>query len=1644
MAKLERVFGSTACLSSVSVDPVTGLVAYPAGSTVVIHNPRNLSQAHLISSSKNQLTCLKFSPNGRYIATGEFGADPKVRIWELSHHEKGQHAAGGGGHRQVAELKYHRLGITCVAFTKDSTQLISVGNQHDKSVVLWDWQKGTKLAENRLTSQVNAMDVCDKMFVTVGVRHVKFWYLEKSSNQGAVMLQGRSAILADHRNNTFVDVCCANKNRTFAITITKLLVEFIDKKLVNIYELGGESPFSLTMGAGRLFIGFGGGGIRAFNVDSMEVELSLCKPHYLRCDIAEAPSSRPSSSASAESRSYPDVHSINYHEKSQMLTALYADRSLYHWQIGDMGQIMKVSSQLFHVGPIFDLEIACTPNSHYPTGLFLTGGADETIRIWNLDGASTKDVNFQTPNIYSKELRKIVYVGQGVDSLSEQPDKNFGGIISDSVDSTTGVRCLKISGSGENLASGGRDGNICIFDLTSKGVEKVAEFEAHDGEVLCLEYSNTSKGGYNLLASGSRDRLIHLFDANRNYEHLSVIDDHSSSISSVKFLPLDDRLQLITYGTDKLLVIREVVLEPNTPLITKRLNQITSQAGSNCLNITSEGNILTACQDRQMRLFSPAGKLLKTSKGTNCDDGPLTKFCLDPSETFAATVCSDRSVYVVDISSGESAAVLSGQSDCVTAIEFTPDCRRLIVVTYSGCIFVWRLSLKITKRMLSRLSQTTSSTAHLSMERCASPDSLIESGSDSASVIVSKKPTRKGTEGHSPGIGSEFGSLTSVNIAEDDQDLDSGIGVQSGTLFASSEPESHRLFELRRIPTTEVIRRSTSNLNSTFPPGNSDSNWDLHVEESEVFDQQMSHNFHPPQPMMHGPPQPAPPPYQQLHAVNRAIMQTNQQHNAVTPASRSMSNLHRTNVSPQRTRRRWNVAALTQDSANYATVNSNHTQPQNNAPNSAATPQNMMYTPNGNGGAFMNSPIYEHGMSASVSLNALRNFTEDNPPSKMASAKYSAGVPNMQPTSFNNNSANYAYASPAQSGSWGSPPQYISPSNYGTAGFRPQAGFNQNVPANGMFDRKTADRNSFSKRYLNNVEEKTVWTPAVANTNAQKPRRASNLFNNSSEVAIEGHNKSRRLTAHNFPPSTSLTPQSAEGYPRRRFQTRDISGGLFNRMKQQQRTSENDTNESDPMFRARSQSPTHLAMQYVAAANKTENSTESVPKWKQSRSGSNMHSNTPARSNTRLSSVSSHTPTQMRLNEAREMLKKSQENISAMESGILSSSPNNPSSMLRSRSIGNLKFSAAQNNGECHLEGDSTFGPSTSIRSPANNGLSNQNREIARSENSLNKSYEVSGATQNENTLKAQYAAVVADNSASSNPMASSSRLRGGLAQSIRDLCKISNPDLTNESLFNESNIEAIKMENAEADQSSTQYYSTLPKNLRRGVQKKLDKTSSRFRTPGEQTTTSGDSDNNNTPELKSRFKTVPNSSRFTPTTDKSPNALSTPRHPFSPRSDMPTRSVSSVEGQLGRFNRQSNRIYDPVSGIITRKTPNYLAQHFGGSDVAPDMVETESEMATIRSQSSSLDLSGSLSNVIEIDSLGSEASKKMALHATECIQEMTKATDKLLGARHLITNDTSIRSTEKEALLTGVNKAVSSFRHRLDTATSSLDCSNH
>lgn len=112
-------------------------------------------------------------------------------------------------------------------------------------------------------------------------------------------------------------------------------------------------------------------------------------------------------------------------------------------------------------------------------------------------------------------------------------------------------------------------------------MDELAKIEAHDSEVLCLAFSpnETGKGvicfsdfitlkqeckknqtcqkpfpwalcmlclfhfclnqsffsGLCLLASASRDRLIHIFDMESNYNLVQTVYDHSASITAIKF-----------------------------------------------------------------------------------------------------------------------------------------------------------------------------------------------------------------------------------------------------------------------------------------------------------------------------------------------------------------------------------------------------------------------------------------------------------------------------------------------------------------------------------------------------------------------------------------------------------------------------------------------------------------------------------------------------------------------------------------------------------------------------------------------------------------------------------------------------------------------------------------------------------------------------------------------------------------------------------------------------------------------------------------------------------------------------------------------------------------------------------------------------
>ncbi|KAM4567103.1 WD repeat-containing protein 62 isoform 2-T2 [Odontesthes bonariensis] len=691
---LEKVLGvSTISSSSLTSDPNSGLIAYPAGCVVVLLHPKKNKQTHVINVCRKPFTALAFSHDGKHLVTGESGHMPCVRVWEV-----------GGG--QVAEVQSHKYGVSCVAFSSNSCYIVSVGYQHDMTVSVWDWRKGSIIASNKVSSRVFSVSFSqdNSYFVTAGTRHVKFWYLNASKERrvnSTVPLIGRSGLLDDHKNSSFSGVACGRglmASNTYCITSSGLLCLFNSSRhLVAWVDLKTSSASCLAVSEDFIFCGCADGVIRVFSPSNLQYISTLQRPHRLGVDLMEGEQHGTPLPAGPGAR-YPDTLALSLDAAGRHLTCVYSDHSVYVWDVRDVRSAAKLYSALYHSGCVWSVEVypelldpgrACLPPSS-----FLTCSSDNTIRLWHADPPAAHR------NLYSNDLLRILYVGE----QHLQPEDQAAG-----ADGKAGIRVLGISPDGQHLAAGDRCGNLRIFGL--RFLDELKKIEAHDSEVLCLEFSPTSTG-VKLLASASRDRLIHIFNLENNYSLEQTLNDHSASITAVKFTGESPEVRMVSCGADKSIYF-QAAEQTEDGLSFSRRHHLVEKTTLYDMDLDSSGtHVAIACQDRNVRVYNvETGKLKSCLKGSSSSEGALLKVQMDPSGSFFATSCSDKNITIFDYKSGECVATLFGHSEIVTCMRFSQDCRHLISVSGDGCVFVWRLDPQMTSIMRKRRGLGRSSAA---------------------------------------------------------------------------------------------------------------------------------------------------------------------------------------------------------------------------------------------------------------------------------------------------------------------------------------------------------------------------------------------------------------------------------------------------------------------------------------------------------------------------------------------------------------------------------------------------------------------------------------------------------------------------------------------------------------------------------------------------------------------------------------------------------------------------------------------------------------------------------------------------------------------------------------------------------------------
>lgn len=215
--------------------------------------------------------------------------------------------------------------------------------------------------------------------------------------------------------------------------------------------------------------------------------------------------------------------------------------------------------------------------------------------------------------------------------------------------------------------------------------------------------------------------MLHVFDIKSNYQLVQSLDDHSSSITSVRFSK--DASRLISCGADKGIIFRNRV-HPVTPFYdTTHPRPFTTyhnySGRSTVFDMSLDINdryIATVTGERKLYVFSiESGKPFRICKpDMTAEDnimsggGSLINIDLDPfSGTYAVTSGSDRCLRLFDLTNSTCIEKVCAHAELITSVKFIrtnveEDGLRVVSTCSDGTIFIWRVSQDIVSKMCAR------------------------------------------------------------------------------------------------------------------------------------------------------------------------------------------------------------------------------------------------------------------------------------------------------------------------------------------------------------------------------------------------------------------------------------------------------------------------------------------------------------------------------------------------------------------------------------------------------------------------------------------------------------------------------------------------------------------------------------------------------------------------------------------------------------------------------------------------------------------------------------------------------------------------------------------------------------------------------
>ncbi|XP_027927091.1 mitogen-activated protein kinase-binding protein 1 isoform X2 [Vigna unguiculata] len=626
-------------------------------------------------------------------------------------------------HASVSHRKYSVQG----------KHLVSVGGY----MYVWNWRSGELITKLQATSCSTISSISfssdGNFFVTSGKKHLKFWILGSSRKTQLYEGLRKSTSLAIHEKPVNLSIhkassvtsissvwCCNGYDNCkkagdcFPIyTLTDSGILYLINSGMSVEKsvtLKVRKAFALSASAKLIACACNNGTVQLLNPISLEYVGSIL---YSKTKNLLEGSNLVSNTIVPEQPTeqllaLPDAIACQF-SALEKIVVVYGDHSLYIYDIHDVNQVTKCYVLVSHSSCIWDIKNLCCENMHDPSlactargclgGIsFATCSTDGTIRIWDI--ALQSDFSNDAEDMKTELLSSSCLVTAG--TFERDAVK---------ADVTNGeFRSLAVSSDRNYLAAGDSKGNLHIYNLQTS--DYTCFQGAHDGEILTLSFTLSTqdiskeivKNNY-FLASGGRDCMIHLYDVKRNFDLIDSIDDHSAAVTSIKIS--SNGCRILSCSADSFLVLRDVVIADDGYKILQQHRQKALQRGTvydMAVDLTCE-TVVTVGQDKKIKTFDMAAQKLIKSHNHDKNFGEPIKVIMDPSCSYAVCSFSNKSICIYDLVTGKMAAKAAWHAEIVTGVIFLPDCKHIVSVDGTGCVFVWKLPASLSSRILERVME---------------------------------------------------------------------------------------------------------------------------------------------------------------------------------------------------------------------------------------------------------------------------------------------------------------------------------------------------------------------------------------------------------------------------------------------------------------------------------------------------------------------------------------------------------------------------------------------------------------------------------------------------------------------------------------------------------------------------------------------------------------------------------------------------------------------------------------------------------------------------------------------------------------------------------------------------------------------------